>query len=416
MRGIARASRVGRGRRLPGFAGLAATVVAVLVGASLLAGCAGDGPGPGEARVSVRGSARIERADGTQRLERRRADLARGDRITVVEGSVDLALSGGTVIELRAGFGRSSDSALTMGDVPRLDAGEALVATGEQGRIEAAGTEVVVRDGAVRVGRSLGVSVGTYAGSARLDSAGQVRVVDALREMVVPALGRPPSEVRPLAYVGADPWDRRFLGAAMRLGDRLQRLSDGYTASLAPGEAAGGAFYRRVVPVLAEEAAVDALVDAGRPPGEVLVGATIAALSRGGSFATRYREVFAFRDQGADWGLVALDGGADGDAVVSAIEAAISGSPLRLDQLASGPLPGDPASPQGPAPPAVAPATVTPPGAVAPSPVASAPSTTAPPIASPSPPPTLLGGVLDPVVNGATGLVDGLLGSLLGSG
>src|SRR5690606_3722796 len=132
-------------------------------------------------------------------------------------GQAVLALSDGTRLELRAARADSAASLLRMGEVPVLEAGDALVSAPASARVMAAGTLVEVTEGAAQVSRSLGLAVAAYDAEVGLDSAGQQRVVPSLRQMVVPALGRPPQAPRPLSYDSADPWDRRFLGSAVQL-------------------------------------------------------------------------------------------------------------------------------------------------------------------------------------------------------
>ena len=47
-----------------------------------------------------------------------------------------------------------------------------------------------------------------------------------------------------------NPWDRRYLGDAIDLGDELQARSDGFTAQLATGEGHTAGFYRQLMPAL----------------------------------------------------------------------------------------------------------------------------------------------------------------------
>jgi hypothetical protein len=256
-----------------------------------------------------------------------------------------------------------------------------------------------------QVSRSLGMGVAAYDAEVLLDSAGQERTVPALREMRVPALGRPPQAPRPLAYDNNDPWDRRFLGSAIELGDRLEALADGYTQNLREGEGRTPGFFRLVLPGLDDEPDFDAdLIDLARPPGETLIGAAITDLGRRGRFTERWHSVFAFKDAGARWGLVALDQAVSGAPLLGAIEQAVSSSPLAFVE------PTSPATVASPPPTATTPTTT-------PSSTTSTP-TTAPPSTSPPPPVDLpdepltpaLEPVVDPVSEAVTGIVNGLLG------
>jgi hypothetical protein len=96
-----------------------------------------------------------------------------------------------------------------------------------------------------------------------------------------------------------------------------------------------------------------------------LVGAAIVALSRRGTFAERWTAVFGFRDDGADWGLVARDQDVDrtplldeiGKAIIRAT-APLAGPPPPVGPDA-GPAPAIPLGPPPPPPPPPPPRTVT---------------------------------------------------------
>lgn len=381
-----------------------ALVAALALAALAPAGCSDDGPGEGEARLEVDGRARVERRDGAEELIDDSTDLGPGDLVEVIEGVATMALGGGSQLELRAGLGDAGDSRVLMGDVPVLEAGDLLVSSPGSLEVEAAGTSVVVDDGAAQVSRSLVMAVAAYDAEVQLDSAGQERTVPALREMRVPNLGDPPQSPRPLAYDERDPWDRRFLGAAIDLGDRLEALADGYTDSLREGEGRTPGFFRLVLPGLDDEPEFDAdLIELQRPPGETLIGAAITDLGRRGRFVQRWDSVFGFRDEGAHWGLVALDQDVSGTPLLGAIEQAISSSPLAF-QDASAPEPGS-SSPTTSTP-STTTTTSTPPSTTPPS---TSPPSTAPPEEPLTP---SLEPVPEPVEEAVTGIVNGLLGLL----
>ncbi len=244
-----------------------------------------------------------------------------------------MALREGTRYELRAGVGNVADSMVRMGDVPVLEAGDLLVAAPESSTIEAAGTTIVVDGGAAQVSRALGMSVAAYDAVVHLDSAGQERSVPgvALDERSGP--GPPPQAPRPLAYDDQDPWDRRFLGDAIALGDRLGgtghrlhpnnlRDGEGRTPGVLPTRPAGS---RCDEPAFGSD-----LIDITRPPGQTLIGAAIADLGRRGEFVERWESVFRFKDEGAHWGLVALDQDVSGTPLLGAIEQAVGSLAPRL--------------------------------------------------------------------------------------
>jgi len=406
----------------------AALAVALLAPAA----CSDDGDGPGEARLEVDGEAVVERAAGDTDVVTGRTAVGPGDRIEVVEGRAVLAMSAGTRLELRAGHDEAADTVVVVDEVPRLEAGDLLVASPERIEVTAAGTSVEVAGGAAKVSRSLGMGVVAYDGEVVVDSAGQTREVPALRALLVPALGNP-QPLRPAAcrapavtasacpaYDPTDAWDRRYLGDAIDLGQRLQSIADAYTSSLAPGEGRTPGFFRLILPGLEDENDFGPeLLDRERPPGETLVGAAITDLGERGSFRERWRAVFGFRDEGAEWGLVALDQAVSRTPLLGAVTEAVSASPLAFGPTTtSTSVPAPPAPPPGggdgptttAAPPST-PAPTSPPATTGPP-----PPTTAPPPTSPLTPPTLppdpISPVLSPIVEPVTDLVGGLLDGL----
>lgn len=394
-------------------------IVALLVVAALApAGCSDDGPGKGEARLEVDGQAIVDRRDGDREIVDDGTDLRPGDRVELSQGSGRMILRDGVRMELREGVGDAANSMLWMAETPVLEAGDLLVAAPKRAAISAAGTTLVVDAGSARLSRALGVGVAAYDGAVHLDSAGLEREVRALREMQVPALGRPPRQARPLRYRADDPWDRRFLGAAIELGRTLESLASSYTVNLNPGEGRTPGFFRLILPALDDEPQFTAdLLDLDRSPGETLIGAAIAELGRRGGFAERWDLVFGFRDEGAEWGLVALDQDVSGTPLLGTIEDALAASPLTFAAppgASTGPpgssgSPGTPGAPTGPSPTTP---TSSPPPTTTPPPTTPPPTT--PPPTMPPPPPTPLDPVLDPVVDPVTDVVSGLLGGLLG--
>jgi hypothetical protein len=410
-------------RRWATAAAALATVVAALGVAALAGAFSGSGDGAEIARLEVQGVAHVDRADGSRQVVTDRLGLRAGDRVRVTDGTAHLRLDDGVAVELRAGSAGLDDSVVLVGEPPSLERGGALVTAGTgAGRVESAGTEIEV-SGAAKVTRALGVGVAVYDGLATIDSAGQERVVPALRQLLVPALGRPPRTPLPVEYDAADPWDRRYLAGAMELGEQLEAMARGYTGNLAPGQGTTAAFYAELLPGLAgQEGYGQSLIDPVRPTGETLVGAAIADLGVRGSFVERWEATFGFRDQGAAWGLVALDQGVNRAPLLSAVELAVQGSPL--DFAATPPTPGAPlpsetaptAPPSEPVPPATAPPPTTAPPPP-PSPTTTAPSV--PGFPEPSPIDDLLGPIVEPTddvvdtTQETTDSVTDLIGSLL---
>jgi hypothetical protein len=388
-----------------------ALVVAVAVSLGPIASCSDDGPDEGEARLEVDGTATIERQDGGRETVTDDADVATGDTVTLTEGTGTLELGDDAVLEVRAARGDGQDSVLVVGPVPVLEAGDLLVTAPDGFEVSAAETRLSVEGGSARLRHTADVEAAAYDTTVRLDSAGQERTIPALREMQVPALGLPPEQPRPLRYDASDPWDRRFLGEAIDLGERLEALAAGYTQNVDADEARSPSFYKEVLPGLVDEPefTID-LLDRDRAPGETLVGAAITDLGKRGTFAQRWGSVFAFRDQGAAWGLVALDQGVDRGPLLGAVNDAVEDSPLALGPTSPSRRPGSGTTATSAVPPTTVPSSPT----TRPRP--SSPSTTVPPDEEEDGLLTPLRPLLDPVGDLLAGLLDGLLGGLFSSG
>jgi hypothetical protein len=389
-----------------------AIVLAVAVGP--IAGCSDDdGPSQGEATLEVEGRAVIVRQGGEEEtVSDDEVDVRVGDAVTLTEGTGRLDLGDGAQLELRAGRGEDPDSELVMGPVPVLESGDVLATTDEEIALTVDGTRVRVVAGSARASRTSGLEVAAYDADVDLDSAGQERSVPALREMQVPALGHPPEAARPLEYDASDPWDRRFLGEAIDLGQRLQALSDGYTQNLPDTTPRTPGFFKDVLPGLVDEVDFTAtLLDGQRPVGETLIGAAIVDLGRRGTFLERWASVFEFRDAGAAWGLVALDQGVQASPLLGAVTRAVDSTELAIGTAPTGG--GRTTTTSGGST-----ATTVPRGSTSPTTrPGGSPATTVP---TPGDPEEGDGGLLGPVVSPVTdllaGLINGLLGGLFTSG
>lgn len=375
-----------------------------------IAACSDDEPKQGEADLELDGSAVVERQDGDEVTLDGDDTLRVGDQITLQEGDAVLRLPGGTVFELRAGRDGEDSTALVMGPKPVLEAGELLVITKDEIELDIAGTDVLVEDGAARLGRGVGMSAGSYSAAIHLDSAGEQRDVAALRQMQVATLGQPPATPSPLTYRTSDPWDRRFLGDAIDLGSRLEALSSGFTQSLRSDQGSTAEFFVGVLPGLRDEAEFTAsILDPDRDAGETLVGAAIAELGERGTFAQRWASVFGFRDAGAEWGLVALDQGVEAAPLLAALEAAVEAAPLDTATT------GEPRTTTS----SVSPIVPTP-GANPSRPTPTTTTSTTTPLPAPGTDKDdgllapILDPLLEPVTNVLNSLVNGLLGGLLG--
>jgi hypothetical protein len=286
------------------FGALVAVVAGVAALGSGLVGCSSRALGPGEARLTVT-SGRAEVASTGENWQSAHSDqkLHRNDRVRVLQGLSEVHFSSDRAVELRPGaeLQVSPEPTLLRGDVLATAKATALTVT-------AGNADARVRDGAAHVTRALGVTAASYVGDLGVTSAGRDLVIPALRQAGVPGPGLVPAAPSPLDYHADNPWDRRYLGDAIDLGDELQARSQGFTAQLAPGEGHTAGFYRQLLPALENQTAfTQAFLNPDTPPGETLVGAAITVQGKNGSFPDRWRDVFAFHDQGARWGLVALD-------------------------------------------------------------------------------------------------------------
>ena len=387
-----------------------AGVLLAAVALSASAGCTGSSKAAGVG-VDVDGEAEIIEPGHDVRGIDGRATLRTGQRLRVVRGTATVELPREAQLELRNG----SELELRTGDngsgvQPVLQAGDLLVTSGrERAPVEVMGTTVRVVSGTARLSRGLSLLVGAYRGTADVASGGRAITVPALRQVVVPAVGLLPARPSPYVPTAGDAWDLRFLGDAIELGDQLTSRSRGFTGQAQADQRTSVAFYRKLFPGLDGEPLFDALFDPNRPPGETLVGTAIVLEAKGGGFPERWAAVFGFRDEGASWGLVALDRGVSRVPVLAAIDAAIG---RTVTETPPPPPPLPPVTVTTPPP--VTPTTrppVTRPGATTKTTVPT--GATAPPGPEPGTGPLNTGLPLDQTVNS---LVDTLSGLLKGLG
>jgi len=377
-----------------------------------LVACNRGGPGADSARLKVDGQVQVDTSRQLLQLSSGKHTIHPGDRVKVLSGSAMLERADGGTLELRRG------SEVRFGDDPALLAGSALAVAGDQPLvIEAAGSKLSVDKGAARLTRTLAVSAASYRGSVSVDSLGQMIDVPALREVSIPAAGLLPAHVSPISYTDADAWDRRYLGVAIELADQLQARSEGLTSSLSTGEGHSAGFFRTVLPALSHERDFQpTLLQRTRTPGETLVGATLVELGRQGTFAERWARAFSFRDDGATWGLVALDQGInDVTRVTGSLDEAIGRAPLLLAAPAPAPVAVN-AVPAAPVADAAKPQTVpkptAPPVTAPPSPGLVTPPVTVPVVPPVTVPTPTTGTPLDPLLDPLTQTVNKLLGVL----
>ena len=396
----------------------AAVVAALSVALGVTACSRSSSPAAG--RLVVDGRAEVTRPGEDRREVSGSRDLRLGDRVRVREGSAVIRLSDSRRLELRLGSDVEMEAA---GDQkqprPILQGGDLLVVSGDGPlAVGVTGADVAVQ-GDARVSRGVAVLVASYEGTAQLSARGSTLAVPALRQAALPATEQFPTKVSPLEYSPSDDWDRRYLSDAVDLGSQLAARSDGFTAQLGPTEGRSFNYFRELFPRLAAEPGfVASMVSPSRLPGETLVGAAITLQGTQGSFAERWGAVFAFRDLGGSWGLVALDQGVSRASVLDAVEEAISRGPTSF---AAGPPSSPPralpppssgGSPATSAVPRITPTTVRA------RPGAPATTTTVPPAGGGTPPTTVTGPLntgaplVDDTVNSLVNTLTGLLNSL----
>lgn len=404
---------------------LLAALNVVVLAFALVAGVAtvaDDEPGsPAVAPLALDGTAEVDGAGRTHRLEAGDHRLAVGDRVRVLTGTAILSLADDGSLELRAGTGAANGSRVEIGTVPTLLDGDVLLLAGQAEQVvEAGSARLALVDGAARLSRSTGTTFAVYEGRATLSSGG--RMLDgglpALRQVVVSDAGMLPLSPSPLR-VGEPPgpWDRRFLGEAIGLDSVLEQRSIGFTTLLQDDFVPDVFFYQAVLPGLLQEPDFDQSLLDGQdlPVGETLVGAAIAMVGERGDFAGRWREVFDLRADGAGWGIVALDQDAPRAELQGALDEAVARSPLLFGPPSPSPVFRPVPAPVRTRPPSVplAPLPSVPPRRTpgAP-PSSSSPPPPAPPAVVPNAPDD--DGVLDPVVDPLTDLLDGVLDGLGG--
>ena len=350
-----------------------ATFVLVCAVLGVFGACTRGAIQSGEARLTVeRGRVRVLRDKEPARVVTDDVTLRSGDRVKVLAGDARMRLPKGNELWLRTG------TDVTVGSTPRVNAGEAVALGAAEGlSVDAGDATAVVRGGASRVRVDFSMSAANYRGSLRVATAGRELSVPALRSASVAAIGRLPVRPSPLGLNVDDPWDRHFLGLAIELTADLDRRSEGFTAQLAPGQGRSPGFYRLLFPELDRGGIDTGLLGGTRAPGDTLVGAAIAVGGERGSVDQRLREVFSFRDDGAAWGLVALDQAVrDVPGIRRVLIEAIGRLPGSASEFAA---PAPPV-PDGPSTAPSAPNVVAQPGSV--------PSTVAPPVPPPVPRPT----------------------------
>ena len=408
-----------------------ALIAAVLFAGVVAAATKSDEGNVGEGRLTAHGRAAVTDATGLRREVSGVVSLHSGDIVEAIDGTMTIDLPDGSTIEGRPAFKRSASTRVKVARPAELLEGDLLVVAKNGTDVLAAGNRMHLdpargSPNAMRASRSLAVDASVYRGRVTFDSAGQVRTIPALRALDVSVLGRPPMDFSPLALDGNDGWDRRFLGDAIDLDSTLDGYINSFSATLGTANATTPAYYRSLVPILANESGLtpDLLASTPHSPIDTIIGGAIAGLGHQGDFATRWRDVFAFKDAGARWGLVALDQQVESAALLREVQSALNTAPLSFAAAArrsAGPTPttappsttgttttqptgGGPTTQPPPTSPTVPPPTVPPPPTI---PTPTLP--TLPPPTTPTVPPTG-----DPVIDGVVNTVNQLLGTMVG--
>lgn len=299
--------------------------LAVAMGLPMLAACSRDSVAKGEARVEPHGVVEVAKPGAGFARINEATTVKDGARVRVQNGTAEVRLPVGE-LALRQG------SEVVLGPSPELVAGDLLVVPAQSLTVKSAGSEFAVK-GASKLTRSFAVTVGSYEEGVGIRSAGSTLDVPALRQASIAALGQVPARAEPLQYAATDGWDRRFLADAIDLGLELDARSQSASAQFR-GQGSTPGFYRTLMPQLdSQPEFTSELINAARPPGEHLVGAAIALAGSEGTFRSRWDRAFAFRGEGAQWGLVAMDqrvqrvGG-----IVQQIDEALGRSRLPADE------------------------------------------------------------------------------------
>jgi hypothetical protein len=309
-----------------------AVVAALITVAVALVGCSESSP-PVAGRLDVDGQAEVLHPGEDRREVSGSRNLEAGDRVRIRQGTAVIHLRDDRRFELRQGTDLELLPREAASDIrPTLIAGDLLVISDSRAIVVGAsnGAEVAVQ-GDARLSRGVSLLVATYEGSAQLSAGGATLTVPALRQASLPPTGVFPTKASPLEYASTDSWDQRYLSDAMDLSNQLRGRSDGFTSQLGASDGRTLNFFRELFPRLAAEPAFTAsLLNSRRAPGETLVGAAITLEGSRGTFAERWATVFGFRDEGAEWGLVAKDQGVERAPLITAIEDAISRGPAEF--------------------------------------------------------------------------------------
>lgn len=223
--------------------------------------------------------------------------LEAGDGIDTGPASARLHLEGDRFAQLAAG----TRITLLGGSSMENEEGEVLLDTSEASTVSFDDVEVSTTGGMIRVEQDRGSgSAAVIDGAARVVAPGQVpEQLERLFEVSV--VSGDVLDPRPYRIDDRDAWDRRHLPEVVELELQLQRYADALRAQTAEGprsdyfsEAADGEDVSFIRSYLQSET----------PTTDLLIGFSIANVDRDPSIAASFREAFALREEGGQWGVV----------------------------------------------------------------------------------------------------------------
>ena len=282
------------------------------------------------ARIHLDGDGTASRRRrGRQPLRRRHPPTGR--RVEVTSGTACFELAGGGTVEARAGRDDVDDTLLEIGAPVHLIAGDALAAGPAGVAIEADGTVVTLRASEHRRPRHGSAATSrsppppTRGRPRSTPPASDARCRPCASSASRRSAARLPSPT-PLHFDAGDPWDLRYLGSAIDL-TRQPRLP-GSVTSPRRASCADSASGLRVAaaarwPTSRHSTGRSSPTAASRPRARRWSARPSPCSADEARFAERWDEVFEFRDDGAAWGLVALDQGVSDGAVLDDVTLAL---------------------------------------------------------------------------------------------
>lgn len=272
----------------------------------------------------INGSATLVR-EGKAQTVRKDINVAAGDSLVLSRGGVaELRLAKGRVLELRdARVELTSDTAL------RLSRGSILSDIQAPLDIDLESSRLSADRGTFRVDRALSTRVGNYAGEPITVRAGSSSLaIPAYRQTVV-AGGIIPKVVAPLRINRKDPWDQRLVSEALDLEQRLVNFARGLEAQLGPSS--GIEFFRAVAPLGLDVVFLEPVLGSRRS--DVLIGLLLAVDAKVGSanpVQSRFEKIFDLWNDGASWGLLAMEFGVPQDGLFSRLLQAVEKAGIRV--------------------------------------------------------------------------------------